>query len=32
MGRWTLTAKGSIEINTGAYCDWKMDVDGKWII
>jgi hypothetical protein len=32
MGRWRLMARGSCEINTGAYCDGKMDVDGKRIM
>jgi hypothetical protein len=32
MGRWMLIAKGSCEINTGAYCDGKMDVDNKGIM
>ena len=32
MGRWRLMARGSCEINTGAYCDGKMDVDDKGIM
>jgi len=32
MGRLKLMARGSFEINTSAYCDGKIEVDGKAII
>jgi hypothetical protein len=32
MGRWMLMARRSCGMNTGAYCDGKMDVDGKEIM
>jgi hypothetical protein len=32
MGRWMLLARESFEINTGAYYDGKMEVDGKGIM
>jgi len=32
LGRWRLMARGSCEVNTSAYCDGKIEVDGKGII
>jgi len=32
MGRWRLMTTGSCEINTGVYCDGKLDIDGKGIM
>ena len=32
MGRWMLMTRRSCEINTGVYCDGKMEVDGKVIM
>jgi len=29
MGSWILMARGSCEMNTGAYCNGKMEVDAK---
>jgi hypothetical protein len=32
MGSWMLMTRGSCEINNGAYCDGKIDVDDKGIM
>ena len=32
MERWMLMSRESFEINTGAYCDRKMEVDDKGIM
>ena len=32
MGKWRLMTRGSCGINTSAYCDGKMEVDGKRIM